>query len=98
MAAFYSRTIHVGYYAATFTTWLRLVEQNSMPHFARGVFLAMLGYWLAGPWWALGLAFAASFGWEVRDYYKADGFDIMDVACEMWGALAIVLWTLHFIP
>lgn len=90
----YRGTIHFGYWAGTIKDFLRSCELRNMPHFARGVFLAMLGYWLGGPWSALGLTFAASFAWEVRDFYKADGFDVLDVICEMWGAVSLVLWTM----
>ena len=65
-----------------------------MPHFARGVFIAMLGYWLGGPWLALGGTFAVSCAWEIRDFYKSDGFDVVDVVCETWGAASLILWTM----
>lgn len=86
----YNRRFHLGYPASSIKQWLSQVEQYSMPHFARGVYTAMFGFLLGMGWWAVCASLIISAGWEIVDYYNADGFDFMDIVCEILGATTLI--------
>lgn len=102
----YNRTFHWGY-GATLKEKLKTAEVANAPHFMRG---CLVGYaaWVfgllvwPGPLFALpfslGVVVLMTLGWELRDYYKADGFDWLDIGCDLlgWGMVQLTHYATHW--
>ncbi len=90
----FSHRLHFGYPAKTLGEWLRLVEVANAPHTLKGLVSGWLGWVFGllvwpGPhnavWFAFGVSLAVAVLWEIRDYFKADGFDFLDVLFDLVG-------------
>lgn len=94
----HNRTFHWGYPGG----W-RVFESANVPHCAAGAVGGLIA-WVFGAlvWPGLHMAFLFSLGcvimggalWEIKDYYKADGFDWLDLVCDVIGFFIGYAWHL----
>lgn len=92
------------------TEWLRKVEERNMPHFARGCVLGLglwifgirvFSFGMAPVLFSFVSMLVLSVMWEIYDQIrwnlnpnKYDGFDPMDIVCDLLGVAAGHLWHL----